>query len=364
MSGENDTEGKTCNVIMGKEIVMRLVKTMLCAAIVMAAPAVSAAPPKAPVPTWPWPGPTPPEQRETMLKRTFVFQVTPNDLKEIEKLMPGKPHGAPSKPRKLLCWGRLWTHMANLCAEEAVKILGRKTGAFEVVATDDPQALLPERLKDFDAIFFNSLHDNAPFLPPWFKEMPAEQQAAARQLDEKVKQSLLKFVGGDGKGIAAIEGAIAANREWKEWGELMGAFYAGHYVTKMVLKVAAPAHPLTACLAGQNYQVMDQGYVPGPPYSPKKVRVLLTLDLSKTTDPTEDPKMAWLRPSVKKLEEMTGRKEYPISWVKSYGKGRVFYFSEGVQRAPYFYAPFYRYLLAGIQFALGDLPADTTPSEK
>ena len=104
---------------------------------------------------------------------------------------------------------------------------------------------------------------------------------------------------------------------------------------------------------------MDSAYVPGPPYSRKKVRVLLTLDLTQTPEPTEDPKSAWLRPSVKRLEESTGRKEYPISWIKAYGKGRVFYFSEGVQRTPYFSPLFLRYLLAGIQFAAGDL----TPSE-
>jgi hypothetical protein len=145
---------------------METTKSLLCVAILMAAAEVSAAEDKAPLPTWPWPGPTPPEQREAMLKRTFVFKLTPQDLKEMEKLAPDKPQAAPLKPRKLLCWGRHWTHMANSFAEETVKILGRKTGAFEVVATDDPQLLLPEKLKEFDAIFFNSLHDRTPSCRP------------------------------------------------------------------------------------------------------------------------------------------------------------------------------------------------------
>jgi type 1 glutamine amidotransferase len=51
-------------------------------------------------------------------------------------------------------------------------------------------------------------------------------------------------------------------------------------------------------------------------------------------------------------------------WIKSYGQGRVFYISLGVQKAPYSNPLFLQYLLAGIQFALGDLPGDTTPSEK
>lgn len=339
--------------------------TFVTLVILMAAtPALAAEAAKEPLPTWPWPGPTPPEQREVMMKRTFVFRLTPQDSKEMEKLAPDKPLVAPLKPRKLLCWGRLWTHMANSLAEEAVKILGRKTGAFEVLATDDPQVLLPEKLKGFDAIFFNSLHDPAPFLPPWFKEMPKAEQTAAQELDQKVKQSILKFVGEDGKGVAGIEGSIAALSDWKEFGEMMGAFYNGHYVGNFVIKVEDPAHPLTACFGSQPFRIFDQAYVPGPPYSRKKVRVLLTLDLTQTPDPTEDPKSAWLKPSVKKLEDVTGQKEYPISWVKSYGKGRVFYCSLGVQKAPYSSPLFLRYLLAGIQFAIGDLPCDTTPSAK
>jgi type 1 glutamine amidotransferase len=319
---------------------------------------------KTPPPTWPWPGPTPAEQREVMLKSTFVMRPTPADLKEMERLSPEKPPAVPQRPRKLLCWGRLWTHMANPMTEAAVKILGQKTGAFEVVATDDPQMLLPERLKDFDALFFNGLHDRYPFLPHWWKTMPKDQQDAAQDLDRKVKQGLLKFVAEDGKGIAAIEGAIAAHQDWKEWGELMGAFYAGHYTGNFVIKALDPAHPLTACFDGQPLRTFDNAYVPGAPYSRKKVRVLLALDLTQTPEPIADPKSAWLKPSVQKLEETTGRKEYPISWVKAYGKGRVFYASQGVQKQPYSNSLFLRYLLGGLQFALGDLPADVTPSEK
>ena len=50
---------------------MDSVKRLVCAAIVRAATGVSGAEkPQTPLPTWPWPGPTPPEQREAMLQRT------------------------------------------------------------------------------------------------------------------------------------------------------------------------------------------------------------------------------------------------------------------------------------------------------
>ncbi len=344
---------------------MGIHRILLAVAMAMVAAAAGAAEAaKEPPPTWPWPGPTPPEVRDALVLKRNVFRPTEHDLKKMEAIAPDKPAAAPAKPRKLLLWGRLWTHLCNPFTEAAVQILGRKTKAFEVVAGDDPQLLLPESLKTFDAIFLNGLHDPTPFLPLNWKSLPPEELAAAQKLDAAVKQSILDFVAQDGKGIAGIEGSICALRDWKEFGELMGAFYNGHYVGEFVIKVEDPAHPLTACFGGQPFRVFDQAYVPGPPYSRKNLRVLLSLDMTQTADPLADPKMAWLKGAVERLEASTGRKnDYPISWIKKYGRGRVFYCSLGVQKAPYSSPLFLQYLLAGIQFATGDLPADTTPSE-
>jgi len=52
------------------------------------------------------------------------------------------------------------------------------------------------------------------------------------------------------------------------------------------------------------------------------------------------------------------------SWIKSYGKGRVFNCSMG-HTSTFFQTPeLGAFLLSAIQFVLGDLPADTTPSAK
>jgi len=351
---------------------MEMLKTVCMVVMVTAATAAWAAETaKEPPPTWPWPGATPPEQREAMMKRerVFAFRTTEQELKKVEQLAPDKPRAAPLKPRRLLVWGRLWTYMTNSLTEATIRILGKKTGAFEAVVSDDPQMLLPEKLKDFDAIFFLHLHENCPFLPPWEKIMPKEEQDAARQLDQRVKQSILRFVGEDGKGVGGIVGSIAAHQwgpvSWKEWGELMGAVCGGPYGGDFAIKVEDPGHPVAACLAGQDFRLSDTAYVPAPPYSRKKLRVLLSLDLAQTPDPTSPPKMAWLKSGVKRQTEYTGREaDYALSWVKSYGKGRVFYVSLGVQRPAYSSPLFLQYLLAGIQFALGDLPGDTTPSDK
>ncbi len=196
-----------------------------------------------------------------------------------------------------------------------------------------------------------------------WRDLPPEELAEAKKLDAAIKQSILEFVMQDGKGIAGIEGSIAALHDWKEFGEMMGAFYNGHYRGKHVYKVEEPDHPVAACFQGQDLQLNDQSYLPGPPYSRQKVRVLLSLDLTKTQDPATVEKQTWLEGHVKRQEAYTGReRDYAVSWVRQHGRGRVFYCSLGVDWRSYLDAVFLQYLLAGVQFAIGDLPGETTPS--
>ena len=301
-----------------------------------------------------WPGPTPPDVLEARLKEARVRRPGEAELAKMLAAAPDKAPAAPARPRKVLCWGRLWTHEGNAFCEEAVKILGRKTGAFEVVATDDPRALLPESLKGFDAVFLNNLHDQQPFLPWGAKKPPKDPQDPVAALDAKVKRSLLDFAEG-GKGVAGVHGAIAALRDWKEFGELMGAFYGGHFGGNQVIRPEEPGHPLNACFEGKAFEIVDESYVPGPPYSREKLRVLLSLDLTRMPDPAE--KAAWLKGVVKGREG-----DYAISWIRPHGRGRVFYCALGHSTATYLNPLFLRHVLAGIQFALGDLPADAAPS--
>ena len=56
--------------------------------------------------------------------------------------------------------------------------------------------------------------------------------------------------------------------------------------------------------------------------------------------------------------------DYAVSWIRSYGKGRVFFCILGHNPTIYMTPSLAEHFLAGIQFILGDLEADTTPSGK
>jgi hypothetical protein len=56
--------------------------------------------------------------------------------------------------------------------------------------------------------------------------------------------------------------------------------------------------------------------------------------------------------------------DFAVSWVRNYGKGRVFYCSLGHRNEIFWNPAVLQHYLDGIQFALGDLPADAAPSAK
>jgi len=67
-----------------------------------------------------------------------------------------------------------------------------------------------------------------------------------------------------------------------------------------------------------------------------------------------------------KLKESNPRADhdYGLSWIKRDGQGRVFYHALGHSERIYAMKPVLEHLLAGMQYALGDLKADDSPSVK
>ncbi len=86
------------------------------------------------------------------------------------------------------------------------------------------------------------------------------------------------------------------------------------------------------------------------PYSREKLRVLLSMDLGKMT--------------AKDTEVGREDKDNPIAWIHEVGKGRVFFCSLGHGGHIFRDKTLLQFYLDGIQYALGDLKADATPTAK
>jgi type 1 glutamine amidotransferase len=142
--------------------------------------------------------------------------------------------------------------------------------------------------------------------------------------------------------------------QWPEFTEILGATGAAHRAAdeKIWVKLDDPAHPVNAAFGGSGFEFQDEIFRIQPPSPRTKVHVLFSIDVSK-------PDMNQGR-CTSNCESEDG--EYPLSWIRGYGKGRVFYSALGHNDYVFWDARILRYFLAGIQFALGDLDGATEPS--
>ena len=144
---------------------------------------------------------------------------------------------------------------------------------------------------------------------------------------------------------------------WPEWNRLIGGFFKFHWNDgqPITVKVDEPDHPLNAPFKGQPpLVVVDETYTYGrDTYSRTNLRVLTSIDYS-TMSAEDKAKEQYPRPDG----------DYALSWIRREGKGRVFYEAHGHNEKVYAIRPLLAHVLAGMQYVLGDLEADDSPSRK
>jgi trehalose utilization protein len=141
---------------------------------------------------------------------------------------------------------------------------------------------------------------------------------------------------------------------WPEFNRLIGGIFKFHWNDGQVVtvKVDEPDHPLNAAFKGQPpLRVIDETYTFAREiYSRRNVRVLTSVDYAAMS--AED-----------KAKEQYPRPDgdYPLSWIRREGKGRVFYEAHGHNERVYAIKPLLVHLLYGMQYVLGDLEVDDSP---
>jgi uncharacterized protein len=278
------------------------------------------------------------------------------EIAKMDAAMPAKARVLPEKPRKLLVFSRSWgyKHTARPYGAKAFEIMGQRTGAFEAVVSDDDSLFEPEKIRQFDAVVLNNTNEEI-FLPEEFAKLSQDEQSRARQRDGMLKNSFAEFVRSGG-GLAVIHAGVASFAGWPEFGDIVGARFDNHpWVsgTTVVLRIEEPNHPLTAAFREPYFIVTDEIYQVKEPYSRENLRVLISVDPAKTH----------ITPEQKGLIHRQDM-DFAMTWIKSYGKGRVFYCALGHQHELFWNPIVLQHYLDGFQFVLGDLKADMTPSAK
>jgi type 1 glutamine amidotransferase/sugar phosphate isomerase/epimerase len=281
------------------------------------------------------------------------FEGVPGHFKHLIEIgIPKEAVATPLQKRKLLVFNlnirdkKITNGHASIpYANYAIYKMGEQTGAFEAFFSSDTLVFQPEVLATFDAVVLNNtvgvLFD-----------------------DKEMRQGLLDYVYGGG-GIMGIHAGAGATfvqypvyDQFPEFGEMMGAYenYGHPWKTHewINMNVEERNHPVNQGFVNADFDVSDEIFQYTWPYSRGRLRVLISINKEKT-DMSPDRRFVPER-------EMDG--DFAISWLKSYGKGRVF--STGLGHHPHINWDL-RILsqnFCAIQFILGDLSVPTTPSAK
>jgi hypothetical protein len=275
--------------------------------------------------------------------------LTEEQKKVMDAALPNQAPAKPKKPRKMLvsnlrlrdgkpAQGPDATPFANYVIEQ----MGKRTGAYEAVFSDDIEMFRPGVIEQFDAICFNNtggvLFD-----------------------DPELRESLLGFIAG-GKGFAGIHDALATfvqypvYDQWPEFGQMLGGTENGGHPWQahevLHIKLDDPRSPLNAVFEGREFSVTSQAFqLQETGNLRERLHVLLSIDMKKM--------------SLEGRRIFPARQQdhdFPVSWIKAHGQGRVYYTTMGHNPHIFWQANLLEHLLAGIQYALGDLQADDTPS--
>ncbi len=262
------------------------------------------------------------------------------DIREkIDAAIPTRALAKPKKARKLLvmdlCVNGGYYHATIPQGNLALELIGKHTEAYTPVFSNDLSNLRYPAIKQFDAVFLNNVEG----------EM---------FIDPELMSGLLRYVR-EGGGVGGLHAATWASVDVPEYGELMGSQTGAHKYNGEpgTIRIEEPGTPLTAHFASKSFDVIDEFYhfLPGGPYSRDKLRVLISMDPTKTT---LSGNQYTTRPD----------NDYGMVWIRSFGKGRVFNCALGHRPDFYQNPEMEKLLLAATQFILGDLEVDTTPSAK
>lgn len=223
----------------------------------------------------------------------------------------------PQPPIRVLVFSKT-TKFRHKSIEKGVETLHKlgQVNGFEVVATEDANALQEESLRDFSAVIF--LNNSGDALNP------------SQQTD------LQRYIQAGG-GFVGVHGASTLEYDWPWYGELLGAYFDKHpKVQSATLHTTENKHLSTDHLP-EAWTIEDEWY--NFKYLNPDVTVVLTID-------------------EKSYEGGTHGDFHPMAWYHEYDGGRSFYTELGHTHEIYDDPNYLKHLLGGIQYAVGNNQRD------
>lgn len=270
-------------------------------------------------------------------KKAEMFKPLSDEIKHaIHEAAPEAATANPKQARKILVFYRCegFVHGSIPHANEAIKAMAAKTRAFDVDFADTYDVFTKENLQQYDAVLLNNTTGMQ------FQE-PAQQNA------------LLDFIA-DGKGLAGIHAASDNFGNFPQCRALIGGQFGGHPWNAggtWAFQLDDPDHVLNAAFDGKGFWHSDEiyQYDPSSYEGPEVLRLLVSLDMNQDE-------------VAKQIQD--GPRAVPVAWIRNAGDGRVFYTNFGHRDETFRNPVMLQHVLDGIQYAIGDLAADATPTAR
>ncbi len=273
------------------------------------------------------------------------FDVTPEWADRIATLAPDAPAATAKAPRKALLFSRMtgFKHWVTPHTAEVIKVLGKKSGAFEVVQSDDVEMFAPETISQFDIIILNN-NCSVGKHRDLFLDVTQDKAKAAM-----LEKSLIDHIAA-GAGLVSIHGAITMQNNSKAFSKMVGGSFDFHpRPQEVTCTLVEPDHPIVEPFAGKPLVHVDEPYLFKNAYKDKAFRPLLEMDTAKLD-------------CGKETEAVRADRRY-VAWIKRHEKGRVFYCSPSHNAQSFENPALLKFILNGIQYAAGDLECEDGPIE-
>ncbi len=255
---------------------------------------------------------------------------------EIEAAVPRQATAKPKQDRRVLAFYRCegFIHGSIPFGNVAIQKMGEVTKAFQVDLADTYDVFTTENLKQYDCILLNNTTG---------MRFPKVTQ----------QNAFLDFIA-DGGGLVGLHAASDNFGQHPECRAIVGGQFGGHpwgAGGTWAFKLDDPQHTLNAAFEGKGFWHTDEIYqYKSETYEgPEVLRLLVSLDMAQEE-------------VSKRIND--GPREVPVSWIRTAGEGRVFYTNFGHREDTFRKPAILRHMLDGIQYALGDLEADATPTAK
>jgi type 1 glutamine amidotransferase len=282
-------------------------------------------------------------------------ELTPEWKDKIEKLAPEKAT-FPFKGKKKVLVFSLHTgfwHWVNPHTEAMFKILGEKSGAFEVSSSTDLAMMEKDKLKEFDMIVFNNTNSK-----PTHRNLFVDKLSENGEMDSlavwkkaaQLEKNIIDYVK-KGGGLFVIHGGNTTLNNSMAFSRLIGGSFDYHPKQQPInVRLADPQHPLVQAFPADGFVHTDEPYFYKNAYSELDFKPLLYFNNAEIE-------------AQKKGQELTEGVTY-VAWIRKDGKGRVLYSAPSHNAQSFENPDLLQFFLDGMQYLVGDVKVDEAPIGK